>query len=86
MALTKNEERLADLLQQFPHPNHEGDDYESCLICISAVGRERGWTDEFIRICEENSNATFDEILDLIFTNDRFPPLEIVDDEELEED
>ncbi len=85
MALTKNEEKLADLLEQFPHPNHTGDDYESCLICISASGRRNGWTDEFIRICEENPNATFDDILALIFTEDRFPPLEIVDDDELED-
>lgn len=39
-----------------------------------------GWTDEFIRICESNPNASFDEILDLIFTEERFPPLEIVDE------
>lgn len=81
MALTRSEEKLAELLEQYPHPNHTGDDYEHCLICISAAGRQYGWTDEFIRICESNPNATFDEILDLIFTEDRFPPLEIVDDE-----
>ncbi len=68
MALTKNEEKLADLLEQFPHPNHTGDDYESCLICISASGRRNGWTDEFIRIYEENPNAMFNDILALIFT------------------
>ena len=86
MALTKNEERLADLLEQFPHANHTGEDYENCLICISAAGRQNGWTDEFIRICEDNPNATLDDIFALIFTEERFPPLEIVDDDELEED
>lgn len=78
--------KMIDLLKQFPHPNHEGEDFRDTIIGVSFSADAYGWTDEFIRICEENSNATFDEILDLIFTNDRFPPLEIVDDEELEED
>ena len=77
------EKKLIDLLKQFPHPNHEGEDFRDTIIGVCLSADANGWTDEFIRICEENSNATFDEILDLIFTNDRFPPLEIVDDEEI---
>ena len=79
------EKKLIDLLKQFPHPNHEGEDFRDTIIGVSLSADANGWTDEFIRICEENSNATFDEILDLIFTNDRFPPLEIVDDDLFEE-
>ena len=67
------EKKLIDLLKQYPHPNHEGEDFRDTIVGVSLA--------EFIRICESNPNATFDEILDLIFTEDRFPPLEIVDDE-----
>lgn len=79
--MTAKEERLMDLLEHFPHPNHIGDDYDGCVICAVAAGREHGWTDEFIRICEDNPSVSFDDILALIFTEERFPPLEIVDDE-----
>lgn len=82
MALTSNEERLAALLESYPHPNHSGRDYENALICISVSARGNGWTNKFIRICEENPNVIFDDILKLIFTEERFPPLEIVDDEQ----
>ena len=82
----EKEKKLIDLLKQFPHPNHEGDDYRDTVVGVSLAADENGWTDEFICICEDNPNATFDDILALIFTEERFPPLEIVDDDELEED
>lgn len=79
------EKKLIDLLKQFPHPNHEGDDYRDTIVGVSLAADENGWTDEFIRICEDNPNSTLDDILALIFTEERFPPLEIVDDDEPEE-
>lgn len=83
--LSDKEKKLESLLRSFPDdfycespiPN----EYEEFIGDIVETGRDNGWTDEFIRICESNPNATFDEILDLIFTEERFPPLEIVDDE-----
>ncbi len=75
------EKKLIDLLKQFPHPNHEGDDYRDTIVGVSLAADEKGWTDEFIRICEDNPNATLDDILALIFSEERFPPLEIVDEE-----
>ncbi len=81
MAMTAKEERLIDLLKQYPHPNHVGEDYTGCIFCISVKATENGWTDEFINICEDNPDTQFDDILALIFTDERFPPLEIVDDE-----
>ena len=75
------EKKLIDLLKSFPHPNHEGDDNRDTIVGVSLAVDSNGWTDEFIRICEENPNATFDDILASIFTEDRFPPLEIVDGE-----
>lgn len=78
--LSEKQNRLIDLLKSYPHPNHSEDDACGLTICILLAADENGWTDEFIRICEDNPNGTFDEILELIFTEERFPRLEVVDD------
>ena len=80
--VTESELKLIKLLKNYPHPNHDKEGRQCSVIYILLAGRENGWTDDFVRICENNPNATFDEILDLIFTEERFPPLEIVDDDE----
>ena len=80
--VTERQNKLIDLLKSYPRPNHTDDDACGLIVCILLAADENGWTDEFIRICEDNPNLTFDEILDLIFTEERFPPLEIVDDDE----
>ena len=73
--------KLMELLKGFPHPNHEGEDHRDTLVGVCLAADANGWIDEFIRICEDNPNAQLDDILALIFTEERFPPLEIVDDE-----
>lgn len=88
--LSEKEKKLETLLRSFPDhyycdspiPN----EYEEFIGDIVEDGRENGWTDEFIRICEENPNIEFCDIVKLIYSEERFPPLEIVDDDELEED
>lgn len=81
--MTEKEKRLMHLLKGFPHPNHIGDDYMGINISILSAARKYGWTDEFIRICEENQGLAFDKILSLIFTDERFPPIPVVDDDEM---
>lgn len=82
MAITPSEEKLCFLLKQYPHPGRTGEDYENMIIIIALAGRENGWTEEFIRICEANPNVTLDELFELIHTPERFPALEIVDDDD----
>lgn len=81
MATEEKCQKLMKLLKAYPHPNHEGDDHKETLVGVCLAAEIYGWIDEFIRICEENPNAALDDILALIFTEERFPPLEIVDDE-----
>lgn len=82
--ITQNDKRLIDLLKDYPHPNRDIDDVQGLIICVVLSARENGWTEEFIRICRRNPDVTFDEILDLIITEERYPPIEIVDDDDEE--
>lgn len=83
--LSKKEQRLEMLLRSFPDnyycecpiPNA----YEELVGDIVEAGRDHGWTDEFIRICEANAGAEFCDIVSLIYSEERFPPLEIYDDD-----
>lgn len=78
--LSDKQKKLIDLLKSYPRPFHTEDDACGLVICIVVAAHENGWTDEFIRICEDNPAVTFSDILSLILTDERFPPLEIVDD------
>lgn len=82
MSREEKERKLIRLLKAYPHPNHTEEDRKVIIIGIMISADENGWTDEFIRICEANPDVTFDEITKLIITEERFPPIEIVDDEE----
>lgn len=82
MSLEEKESKLIKLLKSYPYPNHTKQDRNGVILAIMISADENGWTDEFIRICEANPDATFDEMTKLIFTEERFPALEIVDDEE----
>jgi len=81
MSNEEKERKLIKLLKAYPHPNHTEEDRKGVILGIMISASENGWTNEFIRICEGNPTATFDEILSLIFTDERFPSLEIVDSE-----
>lgn len=87
--LSEKEQRLERLLRSFPDNYYINspipNEYENFIGDIVEEGRENGWTDEFIRICEANEGAEFCDIVKLIFSKERFPPLEIVDDEDEEE-
>lgn len=72
---------LVKLLKSFPHPNHIGEDHKDTIVGICIAADANGWIDEFIRICENNPDASFDDILALIHTPERFPPLEIYDED-----
>lgn len=76
------ERQLVRLLKSFPHPDHTDEDRKWIIAAILMSAEENGWTDEFIRICEANPGVAFDEVTKLILTEERFPALEIVDDEE----
>lgn len=80
--MTEKEAKLIALLGRYPHAERDDDEICGIIYIISRAGRENGWTDEFIRICEANPDITFGELTRLIFTEERFPSLEIVDDEE----
>lgn len=80
--MNEKERKLIKLLKSYPHPNHDEDDRKGLIMCAVFSADENGWTDEFIRICENNPNSTFDDILALIFTDERFPPLKITSDED----
>ncbi len=84
--LKDDEKKLIKLLKAYPHPNHKLDDHRGLIICISLSASQNGWTREFIGICEKNPDASFDEILNLIMTPERFPALEVVDDETNEDE
>lgn len=79
---SESETKLIILLEKYQHPDQDDDLFFGIIFCTAYSGRENGWTNEFIRICEANPNATFDEVAKLIFTKERFPPLEIVEDDE----
>ncbi len=78
--LSDKENKLIDLLKAFPRQNHTDDEACGTIICIVCTAHENGWVDEFIRICEHNRDSSFDDILKLIFTEERFPPLEVIGD------
>lgn len=80
--MSVKEAKLVSLLENLPHPSHDYDEVCGHIFIIGMEGRENGWTDDFICICEANPEADFSQILKLIFTEERFPPLEIVDDDE----
>ena len=80
--VSEKQKKLISLLKNYPHPNHDDDQFKGMILCTLLTADEYGWTDEFIRICEDNTDATFSDILKLIHNEDRFPPLEIVEDEE----
>lgn len=83
--MNEREKLLFDLLQAFPDhfyvdcpiPNQR----ESLIDSVMTDARENGWTDEFIRICEENKGAEFKDIIKLIFSKDRYPGVMIYDEE-----
>lgn len=81
----EKEKRLETLLRAFPDNFYCNSpipgEYEGLLESTLEAGRENGWTDEFIRICEANPGAEFCDIISLIHTPERFPPLEIYDDD-----
>lgn len=83
--LSEKEQRLERLLRSFPDNCYQQspipNEYEEFIGDIVEAGREHGWTDEFIRICEANEGAEFCDIVSLIYSDERFPPLEIVDDD-----
>lgn len=78
----EKERKLIKLLKAYPHPDHTEEDRKGVILAIMISADENGWTDEFIRICEANPDVTFSELTQLIFTEERFPPLEVVDEEE----
>ena len=83
--LSEKEKRLEALLRSFPDnyycnspiPN----EYEEFIGDIVEAGRERGWTDEFISICESNPGVEFSDIVKIVYSHERFPGVEIYDDE-----
>lgn len=77
----EKERKLIKLLKAYPHPDHTEEDRKGVILAIMISADENGWTDEFIRICEANPDVTFSELTQLIFTEERFPPLEVVDEE-----
>lgn len=80
--VSENEIKLIRLLKKYSHPHHDDEQFKGLILCIVMSADENGWIDEFIRICEDNPEVDFDDITKLIFTESRFPPLEIVDDDE----
>lgn len=76
--------RLRDLLYEFPQENIDiiPNERTNAVVVACLAADANGWVDEFIRICEDNKGKSFEEIKKLIFTEERFPPLEIVDDDE----
>lgn len=82
MNTDEKEKKLARILKNYPHPDHSNEDRKWLIVALLMSAHDNGWTDEFIRICENNPSIDFGGILKLLITDDRFPPLEIVDDEE----
>ncbi len=83
--LSAKEIKLNDLLREFPDNFYVNSpipyEYEDTISDIILAGRENGWTDEFIRICEANSGSELNDVVKLIYTPERFPLLEIYDDD-----
>ncbi len=81
----EKEKKLESLLRGFPDNYYCNCPipyaYEDIIESTLEAGRENGWTDEFIRICEANPEAEFCDIISMIHTDERFPPLEIYDDD-----
>lgn len=80
--LNAKQKKLIKLLKSYPRPNHTDDDACGLIIGILISANENEWTEDFIKICEENPSVTFDDIISLIMTEERYPTLEIVDHEE----
>ncbi len=78
----ETESKLISLLERYKHPEQDDDQFLGVIFCTVYAGRENGWTNEFIRVCEAKPDSTFDEVIKLISTEERFPPLEIVEDDE----
>lgn len=83
--LSEKEKKLENLLNAFPDTHYRDcpipNAYEEMIGDIVEAGRKNGWTDEFIRICEANPGVEFCEIVKMVYTDERFPPLEIYDDD-----
>lgn len=83
--LSEKEKELEKLLRAFPDTHYcispIPNEYEEFIGDIVEAGRDHGWTDEFIRICEANTGKEFCEVVKLIYSKERFPPLEIYDDD-----
>ena len=83
--LSEKEQYLLDLARSFPDDYYCNSpiplEYEMLLEDLIVDGRKFGWTDEFIRICEDNRGIQFCELLKLIVTEERYPLLEIVDED-----
>lgn len=81
--MTESEAKLLGLLESYPHIHHTDEDFHGVIFGIMISGRKNGWTNEFIRICEDNIGIDFHELAHLIITPERFPPIPIVEDDEM---
>lgn len=82
MTSETKEKRLIQTLKSLPFYNYTEDERKSIIVLTCITAEENGWIDLLQKICDDNPNATLEEVFDLYYSEERFPPLEIVDDEE----
>lgn len=83
--VTDTERELVDLFLPYYKKDPSMDKENSIVGTIIAVSGEN-FEDEIIELVKDNKDKPFKELLDLIWTRERFPSLEIVDDDELNEE
>ena len=87
--LTKNEERLCDILWSLKYDEDKvsvKNDRENAIIIACLAAHQYDCADEMLDVVEKNKNKTLDEVMIVLTREGFFPEPEIVDDNELDED
>ena len=82
MTSDEKAKKLVQTLKSLPFSDYSEEERRSIIILTCVTAEENGWIDLLQKICVDNPQATLEEVLNLYYSEERFPPLEIADDEE----
>lgn len=78
--MTEKEKKLELILRSRPDSDYDEKMREAVIANALEEAHSHGWTDDFIRICEENPDLELGFLATLLFKG-RYKPLEVYDDE-----
>lgn len=82
MTSDEKAKKLVQTLKSLPFSDYSEEEKRSIIILTCVTAEENGWIDLLQKICDDNPQATLEEVLELYYSEERFPPLEVVEDEE----